>query len=29
MKAKIFHAKSMDDLHMRVHPVIANTELTF
>ena len=29
MEAKISHAKSMDDLHLCVHPVIANTELTF
>ena len=28
-KPKISHAKSMDGLHLRVHPVIANTELTF
>ena len=29
MKAKISHVKSIDDLHLRVHPVIANTEPTF
>ena len=29
MKEKISHATSMDDFHLRVHPVIANTELTF
>ena len=29
MKAKISHVKSMDDLHLHVHPVIANTEPTF
>ena len=29
MKAKISHVKSMDDLHLRIHPVIANTEPTF
>ena len=28
-KEKISHATSMDDLHLCVHPVIANTELTF
>ena len=28
-EAKISHAKSMDDLHLHVHPVIANTQLTF
>ena len=29
MKEKISHATSMDGLHLHVHPVIANTELTF
>ena len=29
MKAKISHVKSMDDLHLCVHPVIANLDLTF
>ena len=29
MKTKISHTKSMDGLHLCVHPVIANTELTF
>ena len=28
-KAKISHVKSMDNLHLHVHPVIANIELTF
>ena len=28
-EVKISHAKSMDDLHLCVHPAIANTELTF
>ena len=29
MKTKILHVKLMDDLQLRVHPVIANTEPTF
>ena len=29
MKAKISHVKSMDDLHLHVHSVIANTKPTF
>ena len=29
MKTKMSHVKLMDDLSLCVHPVIANTELTF